>query len=214
MCDGSGPALYSRRALPGRQSAGSNPYAMPRAEGCHRRGWLTATAAFTHSWADAKLIRQLLGHGQISEFPFPFLYPWIILAVDCCKNMDVGCTAPSFQPVLPLVSMENRCKLQWFLSCFPSRGPFWPARHDWIAPQFLCQPCLCELTFYCTLYGTLKPNVKHKGFNSTPEIHCPNNADNFLHILLFSQASFLYLQPPSLSFLPGYVCLVWGIFQV
>lgn len=130
--------------------------------------------------------------------------------------MDVGCTAPSFQPVLLLVSMENCCKLQRFLSCFPSRGPFWPARHDWIAPRLLCQPCLCELTFYCTLYGTLKPNVKHKGFNSTPEIHCPNNGDNFLHILLFSQASFLYLQPhpPSLAFLSGYVGLVWGIFQV
>lgn len=80
------------------------------------------------------------------------------------------------------VSMENWRKLQWFWSCFPSRGPFLPAHHDWIAPRFLCQPCLCELTFYCTLYGTLKLNVKHKGFNSTPEIHCPNKGDNFLHI--------------------------------
>lgn len=99
--------------------------------------------------------------------------------------MDVGCTAPSFPPVLLMVSMENCSQLQWFLSCFLSRGPFWPARHDWIAPQFLCQPCLCELTFYCILYGTLKPNVKHKGFNSTPEIHCSNKGDNFLHICPF-----------------------------
>lgn len=108
--------------------------------------------------------------------------------------MEVGCT-PSFPASVPffyiMVSMENWCKLQWFLSCFPSRGLFLPARHDWIAPRFLCQLCLCELTFYCTFYSTLKPNVKHKGFNSTPEIHCPNKGDNFF-----------WIHPP---FLPGFI---------
>lgn len=107
--------------------------------------------------------------------------------------MDVGCTATSISAVLLSVSMENWRKLQRFWSCYPSRGPFLPAHHDWIVPRVLCQPCLCELTFYCTLYGTLKPNVKHKGFNSTPEIHCPNKGDNFLHI-----------HPP---FLPGFIPL-------
>lgn len=112
-----------------------------------------------------------------------------------------------------VVSMENWCKL----SCFPSRGLFWPARHDWIAPRFLWQPCLCELTFYCTFYGTLKPNVKHKGFNSTLEIHCPNKGDNFLRIHPpFLPASSPYPQPrlpPSPSFLSGWVSLVWGMFD-
>lgn len=58
MTDGQEPALYSERALTGRQHAGFNPHALPKAEGFHCQGWLTTIAGSTHGWPNVKPERQ------------------------------------------------------------------------------------------------------------------------------------------------------------
>lgn len=67
MTDGQEPALYSEQALAGRQYAGFNPHALPKAEGFHHYGWLTAIVESAHCWPNVKAIEtgMLSVHYQI-----------------------------------------------------------------------------------------------------------------------------------------------------